>query len=333
MKSVSNFFLSGCLFLLNTACNNELQPEVSIEKHDIAMEVNTHVTLIDQTEYLQEGLHDDFLTHEVTDIVNQQPFLKQKMKRDDNSPDVDTIFSYDEIPLIKETKNCTRIFTDGSMESVTEYLTPLSENLIFQLTETPIPDKSRIALTTQKDGMLTAYNAASEILMQEAFPVSDMRDFIDTIKVYVKKMSQEEPDKANKLRSKIKSFKQYLTTGSNIHALSNGNLIVESPIDNEHNRFNIYPGIKGILKSRIELNPEMTKTLQYDIFQGDNLIQRKKYTYNPNKNLMNLHHNKEICENPETIETLTLILNPKGYPVIRHSKEFYKMNQTLYYFK
>lgn len=332
MKSIPVYFVSVCFFLIYIGCNNDLQPDVSTSRHDIAMEMLTHVILIDQTEYLQEGLHDDFLTREVTAIINQHAFLKQKMKRDETL-EPDTVFSYDEIPLIKETKNCTRIFTDGTMESITEFLTPLTENLVFQLMETPVSGKSRIAMTSQKDGMITAYNAAGEILMQEPFPESDMQDFLDTMKIYVLKLNHDEPGKLNKMKSRIKAFKQNSTTQCNIYDLPNGNVLVESPVKNVHSISRIYSGVNGILKSRIELNPEMTKTLQFELFQGNNLIQRKKYTYNSNKNLMNLHHNKVICENPQSIETYTLTTNTKGYPVIRHSKEFYKTNQTFYYFK
>ena len=48
---------------------------------------------------------------------------------------------------------------------------------------------------------------------------------------------------------------------------------------------------------------------------------------------MNLSNNEVICENPESIETFTLTLNRRGNLVVRHSKEFYKQNQTWYYFK
>ncbi|MEA4975269.1 MAG: hypothetical protein VB046_05990 [Paludibacter sp.] len=332
MKSVYVYLVSACLFLLYTSCNNDLQPDITTGQPDIIIEMLTHVTLIEQTEYLQEGLHDDFLTRDVTAILNESTFLRHKMKRDAPSG-VDTVFTYDEIPLIKETKNCTKIFTDGSTESITEFLTPLTENLIFQLTETPVSEKSRIALTKQKDGILTAYNAAGEILMHDVFPVPDMREFIDTMKVYVMKTDRNNQERQSNQKAGIKSFKQHCTTESNIYELPNGNVIVESPVNNIKDILGIYPGINGTRKSRIELNPEMTKTLQHDIFQGDNLIQRKKYTYDSSKNLMNLHHNRVICENPQSVETFTLTMNPKGYPVIRHSKEFYKTNQTRYYFK
>lgn len=332
MKSVSVYLVCAGFFLSNTSCNNDFQSEISTDRQDIVIEMLTHVTLIDQTEYLQESIHDDFLTCELTDLINKNTFLRQKMKRDKPSS-VDTVFSYDEIPLVKETKNRTRIFTDGTMESITEFLTPLTDNMIFQLTETPVAEKSRIALTTQKNGMLTVYNAAGEILTQEAFPEPDMRDFIDTMKVYVLKINRNTPDKQNNPKSGTKYFKQYCTAGNNICELPNGNVMIESPVTNEKNTSGVYPGISGTLKSRIELNPEMTKTLQHDIFQGNNLIQRKKYTYNSSKNLMSLHHNRVICENPQSIETFTLTMNSEGYPVIRHSKEFYKTNQTRYYFK
>lgn len=332
MKSVYVYLVSACFFLLNTTCNNDLQPDISTGQPDIIIEMLTHVTLIEQTEYLQEGLHDDFLTRDVTAILNKNTFLRHKMKRDAPSG-IDTVFTYDEIPLIKETKNCTRIFTDGSMECITEFLTPLTENLIFQLTETPVSEKSRIALTIQKDGILTAYNVAGEILMHKVLPEPDMRQFIDTMKIYIMKTDRYNPEMQYNTKAGIKSFKQHCTTRSNIYELPNGNVIVESPVKNDKEILGIYPGIIGNLKSRIELNPEMTKTLQHDVFQGDNLIQRKKYTYDSSKNLMNLHHNRVICENPQSVETFTLTINTKGYPVIRHSKEFYKANQTRYYFK
>ena len=204
-----------------------------------------------------------------------------------------------------------------------------NKNTVTQITTT-LFDKF---LNVWSQGMLTVYNAAGEILTQEAFPEPDMRDFIDTMKVYVLKINRNTPDKQNNPKSGTKYFKQYCTAGNNICELPNGNVMIESPVTNEKNTSGVYPGISGTLKSRIELNPEMTKTLQHDIFQGNNLIQRKKYTYNSSKNLMSLHHNRVICENPQSIETFTLTMNSEGYPVIRHSKEFYKTNQTRYYFK
>jgi len=302
-----NLFYSYSLYLLLflfmlISCSQDAPQDITTDKREIAMEIFTHVTLIDQTEYLQEGLHDDFLSPDVVAMLEKNPFLNRKMKG--SLPvESDTVFTYDEIPLIKETKTCLRIFVDGSSENRTEFLTPFADNIVYRLTAAPVPEKSRIALTIVKDGLLSAYNADGDLLLQETFPESDMRDFLDTMKFYVMRDGAVRTD------------------------------IRERHSANEEHNISLTSKIKGVVKARVELNPEMNKILQYELYKGNNLIQRKKFTYSDNQCLANWHKGNKICDNPASVETYTLVMNGNVKPVIRHSKEVFKRNQTYYYFK
>jgi hypothetical protein len=302
-----NHFYSYCLFLLlflfvHVSCSQDAPQDITLDKREIAMEVFSHATLIDQTEYLQEGLHDDFLSPDVVAMLVKNPFLYRKMKGT-HPVESDTVFTYDEIPLIRETNTFTRIFVDGACETRTEFLTPLADNIVYGLTTAPVPEKSRIALTIVKDGLLSAYNADGDLLLQETFTESNMSEFLDTMRVYIMNEAVVRAD---------------------VCAMHSAN--------EEHN-ISLTSKIKGVVKTRVELNPEMNKILQYELYHGNNLIQRKKFTYSDNQCLANWHKGNKICDNPASVETYTLVMNGNVKPVIRHSKEVFKRNQTYYYFK
>ncbi len=331
MKTKLFFIFSFIIFLITSSCN-KMTEELPIPNQEVAMEIFTHSTTIDQIEYLQMDLHADFLSPDLIAQLEKNPFLKQKLLRKSEEV-VDTIFSYDEIPLIRETKTHTLIFHDGRSEYYSEHLTPFEQNPLYQLTASPKPEGSRIAKTVVKDGLLRVYNINNESIVQEAYPIENMKAFLDTMRVFVEMSIEKSGNKSDNQALKIRSTRQYLDVGGSIAELPNGNIIIEFPMLAKS--FANEEGLKisGIIKSRLELDPEMTKTLQFEIFQGDYLIHRKKYAYRDTEMLKNFFHKAKIFENPESIESEILFTNAQGITAIRHTKEFFYRNQSLYYFK
>lgn len=324
-------FISGCLMI---SCNNN-EPEVSLIKTDdqhIAMEVFTHSTIIDQIEYLKVGLHDEYLDPAIILRLKNDVFLRQKLFA--SSLEVsDTIFSYDEIPLIRESKSHTCILQDGTWQSSTDHLTPFETNIIFRLNENPPSEEYRISKTVVKEGHIKIYNHQGELIGEELYPVQDMREFLDTMKIYVQLNKKRMLDKAKNNAQMIRRIKKQSSESTKVSLLSNGHVQLEFTL--EKCPVEIYGIAKtpGVLKSRTELSEDMTKTLKFELFQGEYLIQRKSFTYNNNKTLCNFYQNDVVNENPEIIESESLVLNSKGLPVLHHTKEYFERNQTYYYFK
>ncbi|MDO9633862.1 MAG: hypothetical protein Q7J05_02305 [Paludibacter sp.] len=322
------------LFLISVftnSCNQEIE-DIAITNQKVAMEIFTHSTIIEQIEYLQMDLHRDFLSPDLIAKLEKNPFLKKKLLK--NSEEIqDTIFSYDEILLIRESKNQTIIFNDGRSEYYSEHLTPFEQNPLCQLTANPEPEGDRISKTVLKDGFLSVYNVKNELIVQEVYPIDNMKEFLDTMRVFVEMSTAKNQMKSTDNAFKIRSIRQYIDVGGNVSELSNGNTLIEFPMQSTCSSNEDGYKISGILKSRLELNPEMTKTLRFEIFQGDYLIHRKQYTYRDTEMLKNIYDEEIILENPESIESEILFTNAQGIPVIRHSKEFFYRNQSLYYFK
>lgn len=335
MKKLSvrcNEYIIICGLCLMTSCNN-YDPEIDLKKdREIAMEVYSHSTVIDQFEYLQSGVHDEFLHPEILSQLDKDPFLKQKL-RVSSTEESDTIFSYDEIPQIRESTSYTCIYQDGTLESSIDHLTPFAANTVFQLNENPPSEKTRISKTIIENGYLKIYNNEGELITQESYPVSDMKEFLDTMKMYVQlskeNVNEDEENNAQIIRASVKNNNK----GINISRLPNGNVVLEFSLQEMPAEMTGLCKVPDILNSRTELSEDMSKTLKFELFNGEYLIQRKVYTYNNRENLRNFHHDEVIGENPEFIESESLMLNSKGFPVLHHTKEFFNQNQTYYYFK
>ena len=327
-----NYYIT-CLLCLLSSCSNS-DTELSITKRqdkNIAMEVYTHSTVIDQTEYLQAGLHDEFLHPDVVAQLTNDPFLRQKL-RSSATEDNDTIFSYDEIPLVREIKSYTCIFQDGTLQSTTDYPTPFEANALYQLNENPPSEATRISRTVEKDGSLKIYNTRGELIAEELFPVSDMKDFLDTMKIYVQKCKDRSAHDEDTIVMNISGVEKILPAASRISSLPSGHVILELDLQSLPAEATPLPRISGVIKSRTELNEDMTRTLKFELFKGDYLIQRKMYAYQDKAALRNLYRNKVISENPESVESESLMLNSKGFPVLHHTKELFYRNQTYYHF-
>ena len=322
------------LFLISVftnSCNQEIE-DIAITNQGVAMEIFTHSTTINQIEYLQMDLHCAFLSPDLIVQLEKNPFLKQKLRKTSQEIE-DTIFSYDEIPLIRETKTQTIIFNDGRSEYYSEHLTPFEQNPLYQLTVSPEPEGCRISKTVLKDGFLSMYNVKNELIVKESYPNDNLKEFLDTMRVFVEMTIEKCKMKFAHKAFKIRSIQQYLDVGGKVSELPNGNTLIEFPMQSTSSSNEDGYKISGLLKSRLELNPGMTKTLRFEIFKGDYLIHRKLYTYRDTEMLKNFYDKEIIIENPESIESEILFTNAQGIPVIRHSKEFFYRNQSLYYFK
>lgn len=330
MYVYSLFVLTGYLLI---SCNNnvlEISPSKT-ENKDIAMEMYTHSTTIDRIEYLQTRLHPEYLHPEIIARLIIDPFLKQKLN-DPSYESNDTIFSYDEIPMVRESRSFTCISKDGSLQSTTEHLTPFETNIIFQLSNNPPLEDNRICKTVVKDGRVKIYNQLGQLMVDNLYPAVNMSEFLDTMEVYVQLIIKNATDKTKDKFQMIPRLEQQFSKSSCFSRLSNGNVMLECMLDKLPNKINLRTGVSDILRSRTELNEDMTKTLKFELFQGDYLIQRKTYSYNGNTILCNFYFDDLVSENPATIESETLVLNSKGFPVLHHIKEYFQRNQTYYYF-
>lgn len=323
-----NYYIICSLCLISSCSNSDTELSISKQKdQNIAMEVFTHSSVVDQTEYLQNELHDEFLHPEIIARLNNDPFLRQRLRSPVTEKD-DTVFSYDEIPLVREIKSYTCIFEDGTLQSTTDYPTPFEANVLYQLNENPPSEATRISKTVEKDGSLKIYNIKGELIAEELFPVSDMKNFIDTMKVYVQKCKGKTTDNV----MGISGVRKKLPAGSRVSRLSNGHMILEFDMQSFPAEAMCLPQISGVLRSRTELSEDMTRTLKFELFKGDYLIQRKMYAYSDKTVLRNFNHGDVVSENPESVESESLMLNSKGFPVLHHTKEFFYRNQTYYHF-
>lgn len=330
--SIDLIIVVSCGVMLSCKSNEpDISPEKTEEQH-IAIEMYTHSTTINQIEYLQVGLHDEYLHPEVIARLNSDAFLRQRL----SAPFLeksDTIFSYDEIPLVKESKSYTCISRDGAWQSSTEHLTPFETNAAYQLNANAPPEESRIFKTVVKDGHIKIYNHLDELIVEDLFPVVNMKTFLDTMKVYVQLNIKKVLNRAVDNTQIISKLKRQLPQSSKISQLANGHVMLESTLEELPGKTNGSPRMSGIIRSRTELSEDMTKTMKFELFQGEYLIQRKIYSYNGKTTLCNFCYDDIVSENPATIESESLMLNSKGYPVLHHTKEYFQRNQTYYYFK
>lgn len=332
MKLNFNLFNLFFFLLILTSCGNEQDVVKPDESHrDLAVEILNHMTIVEQTEDLNVAKHSDFISEELLQAYASSPGFVQKVRSAENQ-ESDTLFTYEEIPLIRETETKTLIFSNGKSESYIEDLTPYDVNPANLLTETPVSDSARISKTIIKNGILSVFNKSGRLISSEEYPETDYTAFLDTIKIYLAKSLINAQQNVNRA-AKVLALKRSLPDGSIFKELPNGNVIYEVLLNPGNNNNQGLSRTSGNLRGRTELDPELNRTLSFELFQGDNLIQRKVFSYGSNQKLNCFFNNQVITQNPELIESQTLIINSRGLPAIRHSREFYSQNQTSYYLK
>ncbi|GAB1416495.1 hypothetical protein MASR2M117_19010 [Paludibacter sp.] len=280
---------------------------MAIKNHKrTAVEMNIYLQSVNSTENLRKGIHDDFISPEVLSVIQKNVRLREKFYASE-SDKIDTICFYTELPVVKVTKSQFRIYYDGTTESTTDFL-PCS-SLYYNIGEFIIHSDSEIAKIECRKGKLRVSNYSGKILLDEAYPEVNMKGFVDTMKVLLNDRDS---------RRKIMEIKR------------NAPFLKKSTPEFEKLRS---MGLKGVLKYSTEYNTEMDRVLKQETFIGKNLIERRLYKYGGKSLMCNLFRNKIISENPESIETFTLIVDRNNNLGINYSNETYLQNQVKYNFE
>lgn len=305
-----------------------------IEKGEIAVEIFNHSQCVDKIEYLSTAKHPDFISPEIISMIssNKQAIMRMSKSR---TNEIDTVFSLEEIPIYSERITSTRIYSSGIMESVSQDVTPEDKNPINTFTANPLPIEFTIKKTIVEDGTIKSFNGDGKLIQSKPYVQQDMKVFLDTLKHYValsEKVKERQLVKSESQLSKIK--RQTIPAGAKIIELSNGNIILEQPIDNgvPINGMRLKSNSEP-LRARTELNPEMNKTIKFEVLQGKQLLERRTYFYSNKEALKNSKYTLNLPnENPEMIKSETLTFNAQGIPVIKRTQELYIRNQMIFHF-
>ena len=220
------------------------------------------------------------------------------------------------------------------MVTETQDITLEEENILNTMTATPLLPEQTIKKTVSKDGMLTSYDADGNILSSEPYEEPNMKPFLDSLKYYVdlaeKELSKQEV-KSQSAFAKIKSCA--MPNRTNVWQMDDGNIVIEEIISNHSENGMRVKGVDGQMRSRTITNPEMDKTLRFELYQGNQMVTRRTYQYNGSEKLKNLVKIKgSTIENPSGIISEVLFINERGIPRIRKTQEEYKQNQMIVHF-
>lgn len=317
------FILLSCLLLLS--CKKEYNLDVYKDNVKPAIEMKSHIKTMNIVDFLQKGIHDEFLSSDIINIINKDEELKRKLYGF-TSNKIDTIYSYDELPISKEIKSEIRIFDDGTYESTTEFLTSSLDNSLSYYNKHINSEESKIAKIICKNGRICAYNSSGTQLINEIYPEINMKKHIDTMRIVLEKHITAKDSICNKSVDDSKC--EIITRITSVEKINQ-----TTYSDNaDYERLKSI-GVKGVLKQRAEFNQEMDKVLKYETFIGKSLIQKRLYNYTENKLMFNLYNDSFLSENPESIDTYTLIIDRKNKLRIHYSKEIFFQNQILYFSK
>lgn len=324
-------------FMIASCNNNDIEkPNNESKKGELAIEIFSHVQTLNKTEYINEFEHEDFLSAELISMISSNKQAKRQLKRISDN-EVDTVFSLEEIPIYSEQITKTRIYSSGVMESELSDITPEDKNPINSFMANPLPEESKIRKTIIVDGMINSYSSNGDLVYSVPYAEQNMKQFLDTLKYYVSLSVDTLKNSQISLKRRIKSIEdQKVAQGIAVRELSNGNIVLEQYMDGKERLSSQRVSIMGSserLKSRTELNPDMTKTISFELLQGNQLLERRRYTYSSNKLLRNSKSVQNLhSENPENIKTEVLILSKDGFPMIKTIQEHYLQNQILFHF-
>lgn len=317
------------------SCQADKSPDLPVDnlvKREVAMEIFSHSQSIVQMEYITKEKHADFLTAQLLSKISQNSIAQRMYKN--SIEESDTVFHLDELPVYSEINSTTQIFDDGSSSTVVIDLTPDDANPANTFKETPVSDELVIYKTVLENQQLVATNKSGEIIVNEDFPVANLSDFLDTIKYYVSQL------KSDGLPQSVKSVNSILLAKfQNIHPhetkiLSNGNVVIESVESGQlliSGETDIAPS--SSIRTISELDPQMSKILKFEVFNGNQLLSRKKFTYADNPLLRNSVYKKNAYgENPRQVDFEILVSGSHGQPMIKTIREVYLRNQTIFNF-
>lgn len=311
-------FYYVCLFLIpQWSCQKAewMDSQGDPSSSEVVMEVNIHQTIIDQYEEPDPELHADFIGNELKSVLSAN-----RLKVSSNSSEyVDTIFTYEEIPLIRETRSQIKVYEDGRSEMQLEDLTPEGINTLYQLTETPPDNEMILSKTLIKDGRMKVYNKNNELMLDDEYPESNLRGFVDSL---------QQLCSVGESASKVKGLYSKAPPGVKFTSIGNGRVRIEQEISGTPPGQAMFaPGTS--LRAVAELDEKMSQTVKFEIFSNQQLIHRKTFEYEDNSRLKNYVGNNAISDNPRTILSETLQLNKVGRPVIYRSTTLYHVNSTV----
>jgi len=328
------FLLFAFSAILLASCNNENTGGLfQTDDEEVAIELLSHVKRVESVEFINDSEYEEFLTPKIRSMISKD---RQAMKRvgSATNTDVDTIYSLSDIPVIKEIISKNIIYVSGEMLTETQDITLEEENILNTMTATPLLPEQTIKKTVSKDGMLTSYGADGNILSSEPYEEPNMKPFLDSLKYYVdlaeKELSKQEV-KSQSAFAKIKS--SAMPNGTNVWQMDDGNIVIEEIISNHSENGMRVKGVDGQMRSRTITNPEMDKTLRFELYQGNQMVTRRTYQYNGSEKLKNSVKIKgSTIENPSGIISEVLFINERGIPRIRKTQEEYKQNQMIVHF-
>lgn len=283
----------------------------------ILMEINVHQTTIDQYELPDEELHAAFISNEVRLLIHKRGVPASKNR---TTGSVDTIFSYHEIPLLRETRSKFLIYDDGSSETYLEDITPEGVNPLYSLTEVPRSGDMVISRTHIKEGRLKIYDKNNKLLVDEAYPDDNLKVFVDSVLQFL-----PTSDSGHKILSLVNR----LPPGVSRVNLPDGNVQLEQQLGTIPASVQAMSGAEP-LKAVALMNEFMNQTLKFELYSGSQLIHRKSFEYEESGWLKNYANGKEISANPRRIVSQTIQLSGEGVPVIYTTTTVYHRNQTLF---
>lgn len=306
------------ILILQWSCqkDDEMNPPTTDPVvNPVVLEVNVHQTTIDQYELPDEELHAGFMGAHLRNLAAQKYHGIIRLRKSGES---DTVFTYDEIPLIRETRSKIIVYADGTSESLLEDLTPEGVNPLYNLTETPPGPELLLSKTHLKDGHLKVYNKRNELVIDEVYPEYDMKEFLDSLQHYI------QVGNTSQKRMPITGINPI---GLNRLKLMDGTVKLEQQLDVQPSGGEALHAFSPV-KAVAVMNDEMTQTLRFELHGQEQLLHRKVFEYEDSYLLTNYINGKEFSSNPRTIESLTLQLSKDGDPVIYRSKTYYHRNQS-----
>jgi len=326
-------YLLAVLIFTLTSCNKENSGNIFNSADEVVVEMISQVKRVESVEFINSTDHAGFLTSELQTLISRD---KNAMKRISKATkdDTDTIYSLSEIPVVKEIISTNTIFASGKMITITRDITPEEENILNTMNATPLLPEQTIKKTEAKDGKLISYGSDGNILSSQPYEESDMRPFLDSLKYYVDLAEQENSKQSVKAQSPFAKIKSsVMPAGMNVWQMENGNVVIEEIINNTAENGMRVKGINGQMRSRTITNPEMDKTLRFELYQGEQLISRRTYQYNGSEKLKNSAKIKgRAIENPSGIISEVLFVTDRGIPKIKKTQEEYKQNQIIVHF-
>ncbi|MDX9747586.1 MAG: hypothetical protein RBT57_03700 [Paludibacter sp.] len=314
---MKKFIIYLCL-MLHLSCQeadvNDVDATVTLP--GLALEVLIHQVSIDQYEEPDPEIHAAFISNESTFSRVADTRLKIRAGQ---ATSVDTVFTYDEIPLVRETRTQLLVYNDGTSETMIEDLTPEGINPLYTLTEMPPGDEMILSRTIIKNGKMQIFNKKNELVSEEVYPENNLKEFVDSLLRFT---SSEEG------MMKVKLESQFMPEGIRKNRQADGTIQLIQELTTSHPM----AGSNAValpLKAVATLNEEMTRTHSFALYRGDQLIHRKWYEYEPDKLLGNYRGTEMISENPRSVNAETLQFNAHGDPVIFRSKTYFRANQTI----